>query len=75
MPRTRTYLSLAALCLLLACARADHIGKPPSFTEVTSFENPEHVAMLNPGLPLTADAGRPVGLDEHVDPEPLIDQS
>ncbi len=35
---------------LTACGRADHLGKPPSFSSNT--ETPEHVAMLWPGLPL-----------------------
>jgi len=37
------------LFVLGACARVDHIGKPPSFTPNT--QSPEHVAMLFPGLP------------------------
>lgn len=35
--------------LVSACARADHIGKPPTFSPAN--EGPEHVAMLWPGLP------------------------
>ena len=30
---------------LVACGRGDHFGKPPSFTEQRTLENPEHVAM------------------------------
>ncbi|MQY41983.1 flagellar basal body L-ring protein FlgH [Epibacterium sp. SM1969] len=42
---------LAAISLVLtgACARMDHLGKPPSFTPAN--ETPEHVAMLWEGLP------------------------
>ena len=45
---------------LLACGRGDHFGKPPSFSEQRSLENPEHVAMMNPGLPLVAEGRRAV---------------
>jgi len=43
---------------LAGCGRLDHFGKPPSLspTETT----PEHVAMLQPGLPLRAEVQRPV---------------
>ena len=40
------------LCILMAlsaCGRADHIGKPPSFTD--SKGTPEHVAMMSQPLP------------------------
>ena len=49
-----------SLCLLLTagCSRVDHLGKPPSFTPNT--ETPEQVAMLWPGLPLTASVQRTV---------------
>ncbi|UWQ32896.1 flagellar basal body L-ring protein FlgH [Leisingera sp. M527] len=40
---------LFGLALLGACARMDHMGKPPSFTP--SNESSEHVAMLYQGLP------------------------
>lgn len=43
---------LVSFIALNACGRTDHLGKPPSFTSNT--ETPEHVAMLWPGLPLTA---------------------
>lgn len=49
------------LCVLLGvagCSRLDHIGKPPSFTPTQ--ESNEHVAMLNPGLPLSLEPRRPV---------------
>lgn len=40
---------LGCLVLVTACGRADHLGKPPSFSPNT--QTPEHVAMLWPGLP------------------------
>lgn len=46
------FLLLAAGVALSACARADHIGKAPSFS--SAAQTPEHVAMLVPGLPLTS---------------------
>lgn len=48
------------LCLALAvtaCARADHIGKPPSLTSPRNSE--EFVAMTNPPLEIPVDSGRP----------------
>jgi len=42
--------ALLGLAALSACNRADHIGKPPSFTPTT--DSAEHVAMLGAGLPL-----------------------
>ena len=48
-------------CLILGiagCSRMDHIGKPPSFTPTQN--STEHVAMLNPGLPLTVESRREV---------------
>ena len=51
-------LALIALVTLNACARADHIGKPPTFSPNT--ETPEHVAMLLPGLPLHTQPQRAV---------------
>ncbi|WP_171175505.1 flagellar basal body L-ring protein FlgH [Ruegeria sp. HKCCD8929] len=49
---------LAALLLVTACGRADHLGKPPSFTP--NAESTEHVAMLWPGLPLHSQPQRTV---------------
>jgi flagellar L-ring protein FlgH len=49
---------LSAILALNACARADHIGRAPTFT--SNAETPEHVAMLWPGLPLTAASQRSV---------------
>ena len=39
----------AVLFLLSACGRADHLGKPPSFSPTD--DSPERVAMMWPGLP------------------------
>ncbi|MCD9147118.1 flagellar basal body L-ring protein FlgH [Pseudophaeobacter flagellatus] len=44
-----TKLALAGLVLMGACARMDHIGKPPTMSPTA--ESPEHVAMLWRGLP------------------------
>jgi flagellar L-ring protein precursor FlgH len=49
---------LAVLSLTLACARADHIGSPPSFTP--ALEAPEARAMIEPGLPAVTVERRPV---------------
>jgi flagellar L-ring protein precursor FlgH len=48
---------LAVLSLNLACARADHIGSPPSFT--SALEAPEARAMIEPGLPAVIVERRP----------------
>jgi flagellar L-ring protein FlgH len=59
MMMTMTRLFCAVLLgLLAACGRGDHIGKPPSFSE--PMESREHVAMLDPGLPLTIVERRPL---------------
>ena len=39
------------------CARFDLIGKPPSFSP--TMNETEHLAMLNPGLPLTSEIEGP----------------
>lgn len=44
-----TKFALVGLALLGACARMDHLGKPPTMTPTA--ETPEHVAMLWQGLP------------------------
>ncbi len=49
---------LALVVTLSACARADHIGKPPTFSPTS--QTPEHVAMMVPGLPLTSQPSRAV---------------
>lgn len=59
--RTNEKFKLAALFavfLVSACSRADHIGKPPTFS--SNSQSPEHVAMLVPGLPLTSQPSRAV---------------
>lgn len=50
MPKTLQFGSLCLLGLTMACARADHIGSPPSFTP--ALEAPEARAMIEPGLPV-----------------------
>ncbi|MBT8155141.1 flagellar basal body L-ring protein FlgH [Epibacterium ulvae] len=42
-------IALIGVVLTGACARIDHLGKPPSFSPAN--ETPEHVAMLWEGLP------------------------
>jgi len=49
---------LVMLSLTLACARADHIGRPPSFT--SAIQAPEARAMIVPALPMTILEERPV---------------
>lgn len=57
----RLSLGVLALGVLLqGCGRGDHLGKPPSFSEANTMANPEHVAMMSPGLPMTAERHRPV---------------
>ncbi len=51
-------LTLTGALALSACARLDHMGKPPTFS--SSTETPEHVAMLMPGLPLQTQSQRAV---------------
>lgn len=41
----------AMLWLIVACARVDHIGSPPSFT--SAMQAPEARAMIEPGLPVS----------------------
>lgn len=54
----RNTLLFGFLFWLCACARADHIGRPPTFS--ANSQTPEHVAMLWPGLPATTQAQRTV---------------
>ncbi len=54
----KTALSALLLISLSACARMDHMGKPPSLTPAQDAS--EHVAMLNPGLPMTETPNRQV---------------
>jgi flagellar L-ring protein FlgH len=51
-------ITVLLLMFLGACGRADHIGKPPSFSPVA--DSPEQVAMLFPGLPLSTQPQRNV---------------
>lgn len=51
-------LCFCASVMLNACARSDHMGKPPSFTP--GINGDEHMAMMSPGLPLVADLSTPV---------------
>ena len=45
------FLLIGCGLVLMSCDRADHIGKPPSFS--SPLVSQEHHAMLTPGLPLT----------------------
>jgi flagellar L-ring protein precursor FlgH len=45
--------------IVAACARVDHIGKPPSFTPTQDAN--EELAMLDPGLPLQRAGNAPFG--------------
>ena len=58
MSITKISLCFTGICLLAACGRMDHFGKPPSFTPTE--ETQEHNAMFNPGLPLTVEPDRAV---------------
>lgn len=50
MLELRKIVLLAMTGVIAACGRADHIGKPPSFTPTRNAS--EERAMLDPGLPL-----------------------
>lgn len=54
----RMSLALVAFSLALpGCARLDHVGRAPTFSETD--DTPEHFAMLSPdGLPLEVEQGR-----------------
>lgn len=58
MPHLKTGAILSTMLVLCACARLDHFGKAPSFTPTQN--STEHVAMMDPGLPLTSRTNRPV---------------
>ncbi|SEL54419.1 flagellar L-ring protein precursor FlgH [Roseovarius azorensis] len=51
-------ITLGLLALVSACGRMDHIGRPPGFTP--TMNSTEQLAMLNPGLPLTAQHDTPL---------------
>ena len=53
---TRLMLTLTVAAALTGCGRGDHLGKAPSFSEPTQTQ--EHVAMINPGLPLRLEESR-----------------
>ncbi|WP_088632934.1 flagellar basal body L-ring protein FlgH [Phaeobacter sp. 22II1-1F12B] len=53
-----SFFALVGLIALGACARVDHLGRPPSFS--ANKETAEHVAMLWPGLPVTTQTVRTV---------------
>lgn len=59
-PTFLPFVCLALAVSLQGCGRGDHFGKPPNFSDARTLENPEHVAMLNPGLPIVAERMRPV---------------
>lgn len=48
-------LALFGTGMLAGCARLDHLGRAPTFSEVQ--ESPEHFAMLSPGLPVSESSG------------------
>lgn len=50
--------TVALLFIGAACARTDHIGKPPSFS--SAQQAPEARAMTQPGLPVSLAVERPV---------------
>lgn len=54
MKKTALLTSVLSIALL-GCARLDHVGRAPSFSEVE--ETTEHFAMLEPGIPVTAPRG------------------
>lgn len=54
----KSKLGIAAMIILGACGRTDHMGKPPSFSPAN--ETQEHVAMLWQGLPVEAQRQRAV---------------
>lgn len=53
----RNLLALCAFAALLACARGDHIGKAPSFSNPS--ESPEHSAMVSRALPTSLETRAP----------------
>lgn len=50
----KQFAILGAVLLIAGCARLDHVGRPPTMTDVDE-NNAEHSAMLSPGLPLVAE--------------------
>lgn len=58
MSRQISFIQLTLLMLLAACGRGDHLGKAPGFSEAVN--NPEHVAMMSPGLPMRVEKTSPI---------------
>ncbi len=58
MNKLHVAICLGILASTAGCSKLDHLGKPPSFTPID--DSTEHEAMMNLGLPLTADSTRPV---------------
>lgn len=54
----KVFTDMVLVLIVSACARADHIGRPPTFTSIA--QTPEHVAMLWPGLPVSTQNRRSV---------------
>lgn len=53
------FVKIAVLiCLFSGCSKIDHLGRPPTFTDVSGSS--EQRAMFDPGLPLTVDSNREV---------------
>lgn len=59
MPYYKKFVLLTLAGIVAACARTDHIGKPPSFT--TTMDSSEERAMLDPGLPVQSANNAPLG--------------
>ncbi|MGH1453196.1 MAG: flagellar basal body L-ring protein FlgH [Paracoccaceae bacterium] len=53
-----TYFAFGLAFAITACGRGDHLGKAPSFTP--KMEGTEHLAMVNPGLPMKIENKRPI---------------
>lgn len=53
--RNLALLTSALSLALFGCARLDHVGRAPTFSETQ--ESPEHYAMLDPGIPVAAPSG------------------
>lgn len=58
MSKRSIHIGVGLLLVLGACSRFDHVGKPPSFTPTQN--STEHLAMFEPGLPLTTQTESPL---------------
>lgn len=58
MKITKRVCLLSTALLISACGDRDHLGKAPSFTP--TVQSPEHIAMVDPGLPRTLEEQRVV---------------